>query len=923
MSEDRRESTPLPAIPRTPQQKDSSGVEEAPLDTVNSAMTAGATTTALEPAALPPMDEELAENLAFMDPDNPLMKRVQDALYKQLTTARERLDLELSEKDEAVRRSQEKREQVGVELYTLQQQLAKVQESLNSAHGSFTVIKSHRDKSEAALKETSTTHKSEHEKLTTQQKSLDSRKTELETLNRTFKQIELFHEEMKSKLILTRRTTLKTEEDIVKQELEKKRQDYYIDQLTEQAKKLRNAIASYDERLANQKDETRAVHETLQDAGTEMEAIMFEKRQLLNQWKSSLIGMQRRQDVLQGIERAVQEQKESLLSHTNELNGFRHTLRKAAEESENLTLLHNKLESEVDFLNTQINSLQEKKEQLKESYSMYNKSVQANERELETITRERQSIVNELSNVRKHTVAVVHKIRKMESEIAEQMQVQLGIDKGASGTVKDARKLKAVIHEKEATIATAQNELSNIKVESLHVLSRNQNLQAQLEKLDAELKDKNSTIEKYELEIRRRNDDLSKKQGEMDLLNKKYEQLTAHSQDEAIGPLEATINNLTKLVHAKEKECSELQQFWLRSQNDLVAASRRFSEMTELIADLKMKLTVLSRKKIMLNAHFEREEKELKERQRNIRALQNDMIKINTLLSKQATTQAHLEEHNLGLEHEFRNRLKDAELECMRLEESVYTLRDEKERAIAGLIETERQIMQWEKKIQLAKETQAALDPNVGAQEIKEMKLEIHRMELRFASLQKVQERLIGEVERSVVRRETIAYRSRSKGKAQSQATLNKAISEIHKKLKATLNDLREADFEMDALLDQQQKLRAQQEEIQRHCDELAKKEGALHADIDIKIERKAKNFSEISFYQKKGKRYETIKADKYVYHIKDEEARRTEMERQIERLKKIEEIVGYIGKDFGDEARDAVATINSYFTAARAILSF
>lgn len=66
-------------------------------------------------------------------------------------------------------------------------------------------------------------------------------------------------------------------------------------------------------------------------------------------------------------------------------------------------------------------------------------------------------------------------------------------------------------------------------------------------------------------------------------------------------------------------------------------------------------------------------------------------------------------------------------------------------------------MMLWEKKIQLAKETQSALDPNVGATEIREMSLEIHRMTLRYASMLKLQEKMISEMERSIYRRESIS----------------------------------------------------------------------------------------------------------------------------------------------------------------------
>lgn len=65
------------------------------------------------------------------------------------------------------------------------------------------------------------------------------------------------------------------------------------------------------------------------------------------------------------------------------------------------------------------------------------------------------------------------------------------------------------------------------------------------------------------------------------------------------------------------------------------------------------------------------------------------MIKINTIITKQASVQAQLEENNLDLEQEFRARLKDSELESYRLEGQIMATKDEKERALHGLIEAE------------------------------------------------------------------------------------------------------------------------------------------------------------------------------------------------------------------------------------------
>ena len=67
-------------------------------------------------------------------------------------------------------------------------------------------------------------------------------------------------------------------------------------------------------------------------------------------------------------------------------------------------------------------------------------------------------------------------------------------------------------------------------------------------------------------------------------------------------------------------------------------------------------------------------------------------------------------------------------------------MKEEKADILAEIVEAERQILLWERKIQLEKEMQDALDPNIGQHEIVAMKKELHRMELKFDSLRKKQE---------------------------------------------------------------------------------------------------------------------------------------------------------------------------------------
>jgi len=74
----------------------------------------------------PPNDED-EEEIPLLKQDHPLLARVQRALLEQLTQGKERVRLQLSEKQEELKKLISHRERIGVTLYQGQQQLAKLQ----------------------------------------------------------------------------------------------------------------------------------------------------------------------------------------------------------------------------------------------------------------------------------------------------------------------------------------------------------------------------------------------------------------------------------------------------------------------------------------------------------------------------------------------------------------------------------------------------------------------------------------------------------------------------------------------------------------------------------------------------------------------------------------------------------------------------
>ena len=98
-------------------------------------------------ASLDAEDERLLRNIG----DHPLMERVQVALQKQLQQRYDRVEEELRDKREEASRTAAQREELGVELYSVQQQLAKLQMQLETTQQNATTVAEARRAAETDL----------------------------------------------------------------------------------------------------------------------------------------------------------------------------------------------------------------------------------------------------------------------------------------------------------------------------------------------------------------------------------------------------------------------------------------------------------------------------------------------------------------------------------------------------------------------------------------------------------------------------------------------------------------------------------------------------------------------------------------------------------------------------------------------------
>lgn len=105
---------------------------------------------------------------------------------------------------------------------------------------------------------------------------------------------------------------------------------------------------------------------------------------------------------------------------------------------------------------------------------------------------------------------------------------------------------------------------------------------------------------------------------------------------------------------------------------------------------------------------------QMRDTERQLSRLNQDMIRLNTLISKNQESASDLENETFNMQRSVVCELKELEGKAAGLERDIDVAAQAKKQALSDVLETERQIMLWERKIQLEKEMQDILDPTVG-----------------------------------------------------------------------------------------------------------------------------------------------------------------------------------------------------------------
>ncbi|XP_078081715.1 coiled-coil domain-containing protein 40 [Mustelus asterias] len=848
------------------------------------------------------MDDEQTE-LVVLDPDHPLMKRFQEALKNHLSKQLDKLTLELRDLIWRMKKQTTEREDTGVILYGTQQSLAQIQMELEKLHDRCSSASSKRRKAEEDLAHVRNLYQMSQATSNSERSKVSQLQTEVENIALRHFYMESLKHDVCSDIMVMKRATEKLETEKLQATKLKQKQDMFVDRLVSQIDALREQIAMYDAQYVAQAEETKVARKTVAEATTEIEAIGYEKKQLLEEWNSSLIGMQRRDEAYSAMQKAVRQSKHQLDTLKTEMHAYKNFIMKQEEKNEFLTISLNRLTNDVNMTQKMIMQNLAKQEGLKHEYSTYTRTLHETERLLNKASLDKNTRLSEIKVLQLQTEKEYATKVKLEDEITEKLESNLTMNQATDYLKRLADKLRIRKRQLEIDYAKTENEFAQINLETNDKKAELTRLQKTLQEQHHELNEKNRVVSLSEKEIAKRLLSIQNKQSVLNMHNKKIAQLIAEMGGREMSPLELKIKTLTKKIEEHSKEISTQQQYWLKQQHELVRLTQEREKQTADVELQKKQVTILEQKKIRTENIIQQGLNAKKEIERHINSLSNDMVKLNELLTKNTSMKTSLEHMNVLTENEFVTALKDVEREAIVKQQKLDQLKEEKERLLNSLVEAERQIMLWEKKIQLAKEARSAVDSDVGQSEIRAMKAEIHRMQIRHNQLVRQQEQMIREMEAVVSRRDTIVTRGEAQAKVgRNQITkqdCHKKIQELCKKIEDVQKKIEESDKTIEELRESQRIVYEQLREKQCQIQERQCMIDQLDANIESQQEKKQVNLTKIVAFQTRLKHLQAVKEGKYILQCKSEQSLKNETQKQQDRIHTISTIIARIQEEW------------------------
>ncbi|KAM4750889.1 coiled-coil domain-containing protein 40 [Anableps anableps] len=766
----------------------------------------GASGVTIPPSVQNPSPQQSDDLTLHPDPD--LDSNMAALANPQLSIDTSEDDLELPQEEEeedveliildpehqTIKKEEAKKLQdISIELFRTQEKLARAENKLHDSQQAKANAEAQRQHAQDQLEQT----KSKYSNIFSQSNQAKVKVSRLQgALEKKQQQVtfaEALSDELHLKVKVMDNARHKVGTEKTQAEEEKIKQDLYVERLTKELESQTRQLAEYELQRSVQAQETQEATQALCEAEMELESLLMMHKKLLHQWNSCITDIKRHDETINVMQAAVRSVENEVTLLDRETEVYMKCISAEKKNNEALRVELNRSEMDCVTWEKLISQKKMHQEAVQAQYSACQKSLSETKQIFATLTKEMFTHQNEL-NSQSHQIETLNAARlELEEKIMDHIQQQLTHSKSATYSQHLTNKLATQKKEKMNQLQQLEKDTLSVKLECQKVEQHINSLTLTMETLDEEINKYNSLLNSHESTFSSMVRQIKQKETSINTLKNRIYIIVESTGHEDLNPLQIRIQETSADIEELAAHIKNEQRLWTLHQGTLVGLTKELETNKKKMRKLQKDYTGLQQKEIRLNSQIEQEEREQAEMDKNSKLLRKDLEKLCKLKTKNKQRCETLELENTQMETDFKNKLKEAEQESASLHMKLEKTQDEKENLLKCQLEAKQQIMLWERKIQILKETRSVVNSEINQREIQKMKTEIHRMELQVTKLTKQQEQLMRESEKAVAKREHLDMRKdamvRDRHKDITKEELKRSSESLQRKIHKTLKE--------------------------------------------------------------------------------------------------------------------------------------
>uniref|UniRef100_A0A1B6C4I5 Coiled-coil domain-containing protein 40 n=1 Tax=Clastoptera arizonana TaxID=38151 RepID=A0A1B6C4I5_9HEMI len=823
-----------------------------------------------------------------MNPDNHLMKRFQIALNAHLQRQKSRIAAEILEMEGDFRLKKKQREEVATFLYNTQQALSKQHKILEKDKCTIMNHLNNRQDLEHLFLAEKAKHIESFDLLESYKKKMTTLQLEKESLAATTNQLSELEEKLNSEITISQMVSDKNKADKKHMSLEKLKQDMLLVRLTSEVLRLSSMFNELEKNIKDKQSYLQTIIQAVSDGSFDLETLESENKRLTQVWKVVIFRIQQRDKAYVDLKAELLKAQNQYKSIICQIDSFKRSTFAEIKSNEHLTHALNRMEFDIETLERQFTVEADKQRKFNEMLAQAVGTMELTQQELNSALLDFAIKEKEDKLLQRDIDSMMLKKYKVEDQILNLLQSQMVNSKIESYANRHIRQLHIDCREQEILKKIAENSLAKNLFKIEHESKAIKERQSLLDKEQALERDRDKEIESMEVEFTHLVRAISSKQSRIDAINTKVAEIMLKNGDIVFNPEELLIKQVEKKIIETNNLIEDLKLFWIREQSYIVSLQQqRTNQLLQLNISGKQVL-IMEQKYLKLDQEIEKYRKDENNLKRKITSLDQKLTFLNEQFSQHKGFKEELGNGNYAMQNQLICDIKDAEITTQLLQTEKCQMEIDKEELRKQLIETQREMLAWEKKVKLAAETKQSLEKaKCEGGEIAVMKSEIHRMEVRCAQLHKVQEKLAQDMEMCVSRRDGIvdlAYAREKRsinGAHYTRQQFNRKIDEIRNKIRQVISETKSVEKSFISAEGQLSELNARVVIGNEQLNGLQEAVTNMETELDEGHLHRQKNLELLVRRQRKARLYGEVKGGRYSMIFKNESTLELESQKQ------------------------------------------